>query len=141
MKLPNARSSCLLILVLTVVGIAATAPPYPKLNKQLLWGTWNYTQIIKNQKVVFTAQPDDTMFLSKKGVFRYHIGGLKKEANGYFAIIKVPADSSPYLRALQFTYFPLREFGNTRRVFNIMKLNDSLVIREGTTEFCYVKQR
>lgn len=130
-----------MILIFAIVGIAATTVPYPKLNKQLLWGTWNYTQILKNHKVVFTAQEEDTLFLSKKGVFRYHIDGLKKDANGYFAIIKVPADSSPYRRALEFTYFPIREFGNTRRIFNIMKLNDSLVIREGNTEFCYIKQR
>lgn len=140
MKLPSAKNSTLLFILISGLGLSLAPKPSKKLNKQLLWGVWNYTQIQKNHQVVFTAQEDDTLFLSKQGLFRYHIQGLNKDAAGYVTIIKVPADSSPYNRALEFTYFPIKEFGNIRRVFHIMHVSDSLVIREGNTEFCYKKR-
>ncbi len=91
--------------------------------------------ITKNGKPVNAISPEDTMILQKNGRFQYAIKNLNKNESGRFEIIHVPLDSSPYKKALRFTYN--QKSGNYRRLFNIMHLSDSMVIREGTTTFHY----
>lgn len=102
-----------------------------------LFRTWHYAGIRGPGKNVTGFQITDTMQLSENGQFRYDIEKLNKHEMGLFRIIAVPKDSSPYKKALEFHY--TRQ--NSKRIFNIMKAGDSLIIREGQVEFHYSSQR
>lgn len=106
--------------------------PVKKLN-----GVWQYKAIYKNKTSVLTPEEGDTMLLDiKNSRFHYKIKTLNKDIGGIFRIKTVPLDSSPYKRALEFQY-P----NNNKRIFNIMLLTDSLVIREGNTTFHYLRKK
>lgn len=144
MKSINVRSKAvsLLFLLPAITGLQAYLPGPGKSGIQYLFGTWRYTAIVRSGNAVGGFAASDTMMLAKtkgkKGRFSYHIGKLHKDAAGNLELIRVSADSSPYMKALAFSY-QLPVTGN-RRIFHIMHLDrDSLVIREGQTLFCYRK--
>lgn len=144
MKSTSAKSKAVFLLLLfpVIAGLLAFLPQPEKSGIKHLYGTWRYTEIIRPGASVGGFAVSDTMLLAKttgkKGRFSYHIGKLHKDAAGSLELIRVPADSSPYMKALAFSY-QLPATGN-RRIFNIMLLKkDSLVIREGQTLFCYRK--
>jgi hypothetical protein len=120
---------------LLLITVFSAFTPGPIFRKKALFATWNYQLITKNGKPVNAISPEDTMILQKNGRFQYAIKNLNKNESGRFEIIHVPLDSSPYKKALRFTYN--QKSGNYRRLFNIMHLSDSMVIREGTTTFHY----
>lgn len=102
-----------------------------------LFRTWQYAGI-KGPGRNFTGfLLSDTMRLSEKGQFRYDIEKLNKHEQGTFRIIPVPKDSSPHKWALEFVYYGSQK----KRIFNIMKVGDSLIIREGRVEFHYSSLR
>ncbi len=113
------------------------AAPKPSFKTNNLNGTWRYTAIYKHGKNILKRSDQDTMLLNlKKHIFNYRILSLNKDLYGKVKLISVPADSSPYRKALAFSYNVSKQV----RVFHIMNLADSLVIREGNTYFHYLKK-
>lgn len=113
------------------------AAPKPSFKTNNLNGTWCYTAIYKHGKNILKRSEQDSMVLDlKKHNFNYRIVSLNKDLFGRVKLISVPSDSSPYRKALAFSY----NTGNQVRVFHIMNLADSLVIREGNTYFHYLKK-
>jgi hypothetical protein len=142
MKLPSAGNSNLLGLTAVVLLTVAFNVPKFKFHKHKLYCTWQYTQVLKNGKVAFIIDHADTMVLDKNGHFHYSIRSVNLSKAGFFSNISVPLDSSPYKKALRFSYPNNIELRTaTHRTFNIMQLSDSLVIREGTTWFYYKKRK
>ncbi|MCC7296973.1 MAG: hypothetical protein IT244_01465 [Bacteroidia bacterium] len=135
----NAKSKYPLFLLIAGSLLAFSWAQRPKFSKKLLYGTWQYTAIVKNGLERRDFGTADTMMLNTKE-FHYAIAVLKKEAHGYYVVQKTSKDSSPVQRALEFHYQPIREAKNLIRTFYIMHLSDSLVIREGNTLFCYKKK-
>ena len=107
-----------LFLTILLFTLLVSAKPEPNLH-----GTWKYTSIIKNQKIIAAEQGSnipfgdwDTMNIStcrfrnnpKKQPcifwFSYSIPSLKKAACGTGKWIQVPTDSSKLRKALIFEY-------------------------------------
>lgn len=102
-----------------------------------LYGVWQYRAIYKNGISALTPDEADTMVLDRRqSRFHYKINSLRKDLGGTFKVKTVPADSSPYEKALEFHYQ-----NKSIRTFNIMLLSDSLIIREGNTTFHYRRKK
>lgn len=138
MKLRGGKNKSLFTIA-ALFGVAFSYAPKPKFKTSKLWGNWHYTSVVKNGiQILPYPNVNDTMHLynQKKPQFQYRIHAWNKFEQGLVSIISVPADSSPYHKALEFSYWP---FDKKPRRFHIMHLSDSLVIREGKTWFHYHK--
>src|SRR5262245_51423470 len=71
-----------------------------------LYGTWQYTSVMHDGKIVFEIGQSDTMNLERSGQFNYVIAKPGKNAKGTWQLISVPKDSSTFRKALELTYEP-----------------------------------
>lgn len=143
MKLPSAKNNITFTLIAVFISTSAFVDYNKKFHKKKLYSTWQYTQVLKNGKTPFVIGVNDTMVLDRKGQFHYSIQSIDLHKAGDFSIIDVPLDSSPYKKALYFAY--KNKSDNKQpivyRIFNVMHLTKSLVIREGNTWFYYKKRQ
>lgn len=137
---------------------------HKELLENILQGTWQYFSVDKGGKSIAHFTDADTMVIQtqKKSFldhfrpqksnslnalnkatleFSYKIPTIKKDALGLVDLIQVPYDSCKMGIALKFRYSKtsISSTGQTR-IFNIdYWQNDTLVIREGSIYFRYVK--